>query len=68
MDYDMTPHQFERYHTLLRQAMYWRRQGVVAGLIQNKHKRPVTARVISNIAKPWNGREALTPNIGKDLG
>jgi hypothetical protein len=31
----------------------------------SKHK-PVEARVISNIAKPWYGREALTISIGRD--
>lgn len=56
----------DKINTLLRKAMRAKRNGGL-GLIQNKHRRAITARVMTNVERPWNGREALTPNIGRDI-
>lgn len=50
-----------------RYAMRLLRKGVpIADPRFKGHKKQITARVMSNIERPWNGREALTPNIGKE--
>lgn len=52
--------------SLIRERDRLRERGVVMGRRTNKRIRPMYARVISNIERPWWGNEALTPVLNKD--